>query len=412
MRFLGIFGQFVDTLRHQRLRSALTILGIAWGTVAVVVLLAFGVGLEQQMKRNAKGIGEGIAILFDGRTTKSFQGFPEGRRIRLVDTDAALLRREIPELEAVTPEYGRWNTPVRRGTAIATPHIGGVEPVFEELRNVFPVPGGRFLNQQDLDGRRRVAFLGDKLKELLFGDADAIGQEVYIGETPFTVVGVMQPKRQNSSYAQRDEERIFIPATTYQSVFGERYVARIIYRVTDPALAERANERVYEVLGRRYTFDPSDKDAVRIWDTGEQLKFFKYLFLGFNIFLGVVGSFTLVVGGIGVANIMYIVVRERTREIGMRRAIGARRSDVILQILLETFLIVGVGAAIGMLVSFALVKAGQMLPMQEEIGTPQLSPLVLGTTMLLLSAIALLAGLFPARRAANLDPVESLRYGV
>ncbi|CAN5872999.1 ABC transporter permease [soil metagenome] len=411
MRFLGIFGQFIDTLRHQRLRSALTILGIAWGTVAVVVLLAFGVGLEKQMRTNAKGIGDGIAILFGGRTTKSFQGFPEGRQIRLDEADAALLRREIPELEAVTIEYGR-NTPVRYGIRIANPHVTGIEPAYEDLRNVFPAVGGRFINDLDLEGRRRVAFLGDKLKELLFGESDALGREVFIGETPFTVIGVMQQKQQNSSYQQRDEERIFIPATTYQSVFGERYVGRIIYRVADPALSEAANERVYEVLGRRYTFDPSDKDAVRIWDTGEQLKFFKYLFLGFNLFLGVVGSFTLVVGGIGVANIMYIVVRERTREIGVRRAIGARKWDIMLQILLETFLIVAVGAVLGLVIAVGLVKGAGMLPIEEQVGTPTLSPLVLGTTMLLLSVIALLAGLFPARRAANLDPVESLRYGV
>jgi putative ABC transport system permease protein len=412
MRIFSISSQLLDTLRHQRLRSTLTILGIAWGTVAVVTLLAFGVGLERQMKKNAKGIGDGVAIVFGGRTTKTFRGFPEGRQIRLVESDAALLRREIPELKSVTVEYGRWETPVRRGTAIAKPYVTGVEPIYAEMRNVIPAAGGRFIDPLDLQGRRRVAVLGDKLKELLFGDADAIGQEVFVGETPFVVVGVMQKKTQNSSYQQRDEDRIFIPATTYQSVFGDRYVARLLYLAGDPAKAETISKQVYEVLGRRYMFDPADKDAVRIWDTSEQLKFFKYMFLGFNLFLGVVGSFTLVVGGIGVANIMYIVVRERTREIGVRRAVGARKHDILLQILVESFLIVAVGAVLGLVISLGIVTGAGMLPIQEHVGTPTISPQVLSATLFLLAGVALLAGLFPARRAAELDPVESLRYGV
>jgi putative ABC transport system permease protein len=410
MSFLAVLRDFVADLRRQKLRSALTILGITWGTVAVVVLLAFGVGLSAQMQKNARGIGDQVVILSGGTTAKPFAGFPEGRRIRLVEDDVRLIRSEVEGIERISPEFGRWG-PIRRGAAASNPWITGVYPSYEELRNVFPEPGGRFVNELDMEGRRRVAVLGDRLKEVLFGEEDAIGREVFIGGSPFVVIGVMQKKTQNSSYQSRDQDRVFIPASTYQSIFGDRYIGRVIYAPADPAHAEAISARIYEVLGSRYRFDPSDRDALGVWDTNEMMKMFRYLFIGFNAFLGIVGSFTLVVGGIGVANIMYIVVRERTREIGVKRALGARRGEILRQILLETMLIVAVGAALGFGISLGLVELVGMLPIEEYVGVPVVSNLVLGATLGLLLVIALLAGLFPARRAAQLDPVECLRYG-
>lgn len=409
MRAADLFGPFLETLRTQRTRTVLTVLGIAWGTVAVVVLLAFGVGLERQMRKNARGIGDGVAIVFPGTTTKAWRGFAQGRPVRFVESDVDLVRQEARELAVVTPEYGRWGQ-VRHAENGANPYISGVEPVYGGLRNVHPEPGGRFINQLDEDGRRRVAVLGDELKTVLFGDRPAVGQQVTVNGVPFLVVGVMQKKTQNSSYQQRDKDRIFIPASTFVSAFGARGPARMLYRPADPTQAEAASKHVREILSRRYTFDPTDEDAVGIWDTAEADKFFGVLFLAFNGFLAVVGSFTLVVGGIGVANIMYVVVRERTREIGLRRALGARRHEVLVQFLVETFVIVGIGAVLGMIISVALVKAAAFLPIEEQVGVPTLSAPVMILTLTLLGLVALLAGWFPARRAAGLEPVEALRY--
>jgi putative ABC transport system permease protein len=410
MSILSVLRDFLADLRRQKLRSALTILGITWGTVAVVVLLAFGVGLSAQMQKNARGIGDQVVILSGGRTAKPFAGFPEGRRIRLVEDDVRLIARDVGGIGLISPEYGRWGG-IRRGSSASNPWITGVYPSYEELRNVFPASGGRFINERDMEGRRRVAVLGDELKRLLFGEDDAIGREVFINGSPFVVVGVMAKKTQNSSYQSRDQDRVFIPASTYQSIFGDRYVGRIIYAPVDPLRAEAVTAGIYEALGARYRFDPTDRDALSVWDTNEMMKMFRYIFIGFNAFLGVVGSFTLVVGGIGVANIMYIVVRERTREIGVKRALGARRAEILRQILLETLLIVAVGAALGFGISVGLVKLVGMLPIEEFVGVPVISNLVLGATLGLLLLIALLAGLFPARKAAQLDPVECLRYG-
>jgi len=402
--------EFLADLKAQRLRTALTILGVTWGTVAVVVLLAFGTGLERQTVKRFHGLGERIVILFGGRTTKAYQGFPEGRTIRLTEDDVAVLDAEIPEIVEISPEYSSRTTPVRRGANGANPNITGVLPVYGGLRNVIPEEGGRFINQPDVDQRRRVAVLGDKLKELLFGDTAAVGRQVFVGDVPFTVVGVMAAKTQNSSYNSRDQDRIFIPASTHRSIFGGRNIANMIYRTSDAALTKDVERRVYRLLGRRYKFDPADTDALSVWDTSEWEKMFGYLFLGFNIFFGLVGSFTLTVGGIGVANIMYIVVKERTREIGIKRSVGARRRDILLQFFTETFFIIGIGAMLGLGISVAMVKVAAMFPTNDIVGQPVLSPTVALVTVSLLGGIGFLAGLFPARKAAGLDPVECLRY--
>ncbi len=411
MRAFTFLRELLADLRQQRLRTLLTVMGITWGTTAVVVLLAFGVGLQRSMVRNAKGIGDAIAIVGGGRTTKPFHGFNTGRPIELHEDDAALLAREVPEIDAIGPEYGRWGVQARRGKAASNVYLTGITPAYGDLRNVFAQAGGRFIDDVDIATRRRVAFMGNELKRLLFADEDPIGKTIFVDAAPFTVVGVMVEKTQNSSYNSRDQDRLFIPASTYVSIYGATTVNRIIYRPDDPRTAADVSQHVREVLGRRYAFDPADRDALNIWDTADQLKFFKYLFLGFNLFLGIVGSFTLVVGGIGVANVMYVVVQERTREIGLRRSVGARRRDVLSQVLIEALLIVGFGALLGFLISGGIVLAGRLLPLEDFVGDPTISPLVFATTAALLTAVALLAGYLPARRAALLDPVDALRYG-
>jgi putative ABC transport system permease protein len=400
---------FLADLRAQKLRTTLTVLGIAWGTVSVVVLLAFGVGLEAQTRKRFHGLGDRIVILFGGRTTLPFAGFPDGRNIRLTEEDAALITRTVSDVEQLSPEYTTRAARVRRGTKATTPTTTGIAPVYADLRNIIPQVGGRFINDQDVADRRRVVFIGDGVADLLFGEVSPVGQTIYLGDTPFMVIGVMQPKLQNSSYQSRDKDRIFIPVTTHRALFGQQYVNNLVYRTRAPEVTKVAERSVYETLGRKYQFSPDDKDALSFWDTSEWETRFGYMFLAFNIFFAIVGSFTLLVGGIGVANIMYVVVRERTREIGIRRAVGATRHEIMRLFFVETCLIVGMGAVVGAVLSVGLVAGLGNLPIDEFVGAPTISPTVMLATLGLLALVSFAAGLLPARAAARIDPAEAIR---
>jgi putative ABC transport system permease protein len=403
-----IISEFVLDLRVQKLRAFLTMFGIVWGTVTIIVLIAFGVGFKKQMSINMHGIGESIAIMFPGKTTKAWEGFGLGRPMSFVEDDAKLLASQVPGIRAVSPEFGR-RTPTRVGQNILTPLISGIYPIYADMRNIIPEQGGRFIDDIDMKQRKRVAFIGNKVKDFLFGQSEAIGKIIYVGQVPFTVIGVMQKKTQSSSYNSRDQDRVFIPASTHSSIYGSIYLNNIIYQVKDPRQGDAVSEQVRAVLANRYKFDPTDKDAVWIWDTTMFDKFIFYFFLGFNIFMGLIGSFTLGVAGIGVANIMFIVVQERLKEIGVKRAVGAKRSNILFQFFLETFFMVGLGSAIGFVIAFGIIQVLQYVPIKEYVGAPELSVEVALATVAILSVIGLSAGLMPARRAANLDVVECLR---
>ncbi len=404
-----ILSEFVNDMRSQKLRVFMTVFGITWGTVAIIVLVAFGVGFKKQLAVNMHGIGEKVAIMFPGRTTKAFEGFGIGRGISFVEEDTKLISSQVNNISAISPEYSRSNIPARVGTNVTSPTITGVYPIYSDMRNVIPEQGGRFIDELDLRDRKRVVLLGDEVKKLLFGESEAVGKMIYVGETPFTVIGVMQKKIQNSSYNDRDQNRIFIPASTYASVFGEVYLSNIIFQIKDPSVAEVTQQDVRNALSKKYKFDPDDKDAVWIWDTNEFDKFIFYFFLAFNIFMGLIGSFTLGVGGIGVANIMYIVVQERIREIGIKRAVGAKRSNILFQFFMETLFIIMIGSFFGFTIAFGIIQGLQYIPIKDFVGTPVLSLEVALATISILAIVGFAAGVMPARKAANLDVIECLR---
>jgi putative ABC transport system permease protein len=406
--------EFIGDLKTQKLRTTLTMFAMTWGTIAVVLLLAFGEGLKVAVERGLINAGERIFMVYGGETGKIHQGLPTGRRIRLTEEDLQLLLRSIPQIEMGSPSYGRWGTSLKWGETKTNTYMGGIYPEFSEMRRMFPREGGRFINQRDLEGRRRVLFLGNDIARRIFGDTEPVGETVIVDGLPFTVVGVMQEKFQDSSNNGPDEDRAIIPASTFKTIYGRRTVNHLIVRPRSIEEAATVKSQLFHVMGRRHQFDPTDERALPMWDFIEDQKLTHAIGLGIQIFLGMVGAFTLLVAGVGVANIMYVVVKERTREIGIKLAVGARKPHIMAQFMFEAMLIALVGGAGGLLFSAAVVGLVSAIPSDNPamayIANPILSWPIALICVSILVMIGLLAGILPARRAAAVDPVESLRY--
>ncbi len=402
--------QILRDMRGQKLRTVLTLFGIFWGTAAVILLGAFGYGIHMNQQKAFKGLGEDIVIVWGGTTSKSYEGLPRGRRIMQRVEDVELLKKQIPEIKYISPEYTEWNKPVVYEDKRIVAPIVGVWPEFGPMRNVIALMGGRFINQNDIDDRRRVCFLGNELKEQIFGEEkDAVGEMIQISGVPFRVIGVLKEKQQDSSYNSRDSRKIVIPSTTFVALYGQNYVDNVVWKAESTEVHKIANQKYFDIMGKRHKFDSSDKQALMIWDTTENTEFFTYFFWGFRIFLYIISIATLIVGGIGVANIMYVVVEERTREIGIKMALGAKSGFVLRQFLFETMFLTAFGGIMGFLFSSSIVYLFPRLNFDEYVGVPEISAFVSIGTIVALLIIAILAGYFPARRAATMDPVKALK---
>jgi len=245
--------EFWTDLKAQRTRALLTLFAVFWGTLTIVLLLGFGEGLKRAVVEGTLGAGERVFMVFGGETTQPFQGLglPGGRRVRLVQEDLDLLMRAIPEIDAGSVSYGRWGTLLTSPHLTTTTMMEGVHVDFSELRSMYPVAGGRFLNQADVEERRRVVFLGDSIASRLFPGGDAIGSTLKIDGLPFTVVGTMATKAQMGMNNGPDADRAIIPATTLRTVYGPRHVSHILVRPRDVREAHVVKRRLYEVLGAR-----------------------------------------------------------------------------------------------------------------------------------------------------------------
>jgi putative ABC transport system permease protein len=410
-----VFQLFFRSARLQKKRATLTIASLAWGTVTILLLLAFGEGLRRQISKNEQAMGTNLAILWPGETSIPYKGLPEGRGIRPRLDDVEFVRERMPDLDAVWGEVTSWRTALAYGRKTVNGRIIGTIPIYGSRRNQFPRPGGRFIDPRDEAEKRRVVFLGNELARDIFALEDPVGKTILINNSPFTVIGVMIPKRQSSTYGGPDAQHGVIPASTFKALFGKDRLNVLVLRVKNPEDMDDALVRLNQVLSPRLGFDPQDTRVFGVWNTVEGQKMGAKIMLGLQIFFGVIGALTLIIGGVGVANIMYAVVKERTREIGVKMALGARRNWITGPFILEGLVYTLLGGLFGALIAIVLVVLIGLLPTEgnealEFLGKPTLSWSIGLITVAILGTAGLLAGYFPARRAASIDPATTLRY--
>src|SRR6266404_3361745 len=415
MTLRDLFHDVLRTLWAHKLRAFLTMFGIAWGIVSIVLMVAAGEGLRKGQAEQARNLGKDVMIVFHGRTSLQAGGTHAGRVVHWEDEDLPVIWAETPDCQYAIPELEQDTVRAHSNFNNAALTVTGSHPQFAYIRTL-DVGQGRFYDWDDMREARRVAFLGSDAAKQLFPGRNPVGENVYLNDFPFVVIGVMAKKKQDSSYDGWDVNKIFIPFSAMRRDFPDKPPGTPFtfdqLLVTPKSVGQHGacKHEIQHVLGRQHNFDPHDKEACPIWDTVQEAKAFETMTNGMKYFLGAVGMVTLVLGGLGVMNVMLVAVRERTREIGVRKALGARAGEILRQFFFEALVIAFLSGGIGLGIAYGICALVNLLPMPDFFAglLPTWKTGVLACA--LLGMIAVLSALYPARRAASIDPIEALRY--
>jgi putative ABC transport system permease protein len=412
-----ILRQAWASLRRNPLQTFLTMLGIVWGVVAVSLLVSYGQQFRAILLHQFEAFGKEAVIAWPGTTSAQAGGERAGRPVRFEQADVDLVRARASLIRAICPETVKFRD-ASYGNRFANTAVRGVYPVYAEMRNEVP-SDGRFMDAEDIAQHRHVVFLGGRLRKKLFGTRPAVGATVRIAGMPFTVIGTMEPKFQFSNYFTSDDESVWIPYTAASDLWDARYASVIVSQPVSPQFEKQAMDQFRMLIAQRQRFSPSDRRAITLFGRQQFRPLIEGLGVGIEALLALIGALTLSIGGVGVANIMLVSIDERTREIGLRRALGARRWHIRAQVLAETLLLtLGAGAA-GVLLSEAIAAAIGTVPFlgpvfEDTSGKTDIhmhvSWLTLAVSISLLVLGGVLSGVWPATRAARLEPTEALRY--
>jgi putative ABC transport system permease protein len=425
------FVQSLQNLRANKLRSFLTMFGILWGMVSVVVLSAMGEGFQQGNVKVLRELGKNIGIIWGGRTSLQAGGERAGRVIQLTIDDVRALASESSMVAVVSPELQSGGVRAKSAYNAATVGISGIEPQYQDIRTI-ELEYGRNFSWQDEERASRVAIVGYDVAEQLFGKRHILGEIVTFNGISYTVVGKIRKKEQDSNYSGPDNNKIFVPYATMAKDMPRRdadpgVVSNIIVSPKDWVVADLPRtldtrtrriedidwplvKNVRAVLARRHGFDPDDRDAIAMWDTSMETLMFDRMIGHMRVFFTVVGVVTLVLGGIGVMNIMLVAVKERTREIGVRKALGATTANIQRQFFLEGFFLTMLSGGAGFLLAVGLCRLVNLARMPPRFSGMLVSWESGALALFMLVAIGVVTSTYPARRAAELPPVEALRF--
>lgn len=413
--FLEILQQTLRNLWAHKLRSALTMFGISWGIASIIFMMAIGDGFKLGYRKMLSSMGTDIVILWGGRTGAQAGGQRAGRDVRFSYDDVLAIQRECYLVRDVTPELAR-DLPVRSQFNSGSFSTHGIAPVYQQVRSM-NLAAGRPISEGDFRESRCVCVIGEDVKRQLFAGRESVGAQVFIEEVPFTIIGELAKKDQNNSYNGLDGNKVLVAYTAMaehfpdpRPVIGPGYLDNLIFTPVSADEHEAALGQVKATLGRRHGFRPTDQGAVWVWDTVQTARMVATIYDSMQLFLTCVAVITLGLGGLGVMNIMLVAVVERTREIGVKRAVGAKRHRILLEFFVESLVLTLLSGLAGLAFAFFVCAVANRLPLPTLFSGLPVTGLTAGIAFGTLVVVGLLAGIYPARHASLLPPVEALRH--